>query len=131
MSVKELEKDGFVYLAYHRKGYEDFLLFRKALVHFLQSGSKHKDIVIDMTKNSSISEIEIALLANTVRQFQGSERQLRIIASRDVRAKLEAINLFMAGNSMIFESHEALLETLNIPRDKTESADPSLPSCTG
>jgi hypothetical protein len=113
MPLKILKKSGFYYVAYFRKDIHDFIEFRTILETFSKSHTMDQDIVIDLTIDNSMTDGEITVLANVIKRFQGSKRTLWIVTRDAIKSKLDGLNLFKAGNVMLFADHISLFESLN------------------
>ena len=111
MPIKKLEKEDFVYLAFRRDGAGDRYEFRRELDSLVQCDDR--DIIVDLTAETSVTESGVALLAGVVKQLQGTSRSLRIIAPRAIYKRLENHNLGKAGNVSLYNDHAELLERLN------------------
>ncbi len=113
MPLKILKKPGFYYVAYNRKEIENFVEFRTMLETLSKPDTRDRDIIVDLTKGTLITDGEFAVLANVVKRFRDTKRTLRIVASDGTKARFDATNLFKAGNVEIHFHHISLFESLN------------------
>lgn len=111
--MKVLKKPGFYYVAYNRTEIDDFVIFRTMLETLSKTDTMDRDIIVDLTKDSSVTDGELMVLANVIKRFLGTKRTLRIVANEQTRTKFDTTNLFRAGNVEIYADHIALLETLS------------------
>lgn len=101
MPLKSLEKPGYIYFAYCRNGFCDFLEFKRAVETMANKNGEQRDIIIDLTIAGPLTEWELSVLANIVKRFQGTNRYLKIIIDESKRAKIESTNILRAGNVSI------------------------------
>jgi hypothetical protein len=110
MPVKSLEKPEYVYVAYCRNEFLDFIEFRRTIEAIVQKVDEQRDIIIDLTRAGNISEWELSVLANIVKRFQGTKRYLKIIVDESKKTKIESTNMLKAGNISIHTSFISLSE---------------------
>ena len=108
MPTQSLEKSGYVYIAYRRNGFRDFLEFKGTIEAIFRKTNEERDIIIDFSIVGTLSEWEISVLANIVKRFQGTNRWLKIIADESQKNKIESTNLHKAGNISIHVSMRSL-----------------------
>jgi hypothetical protein len=113
MPLKKLEKPGLVYIAYCRKGFEDFEEFKVVLETLAKENDQQRSVTVDLTKSSGITDGEIGVLAKLIKGFQGTKRYLMIVATETIKAKIEATNLFKTGNVELYDNHLALFEGMS------------------
>jgi anti-anti-sigma regulatory factor len=119
MPIKKLIKDQFVYIAFRKGDISEMNEFKRELAHVLKQDER--DIVIDLSQETKISEAEVALLAGIIRQLQGSPRTLRIITTFASYTRLANHNLDKAENIQLYKNHDQLLQGLNqvaVPEEK-------------
>ena len=97
MPVREIEKPDFIYLAYRKRGFAEFIEFKDSIESAIKKG-KERDIIVDLSQDYMITEEEIELLAKVIGNFHGTSRHLRVIANNSTKQKLETMNLFRMGN---------------------------------
>lgn len=121
MPIKKLVKENFIYLAFRRGNASDLNDFRKELDKLVQSAER--DIVVDLTKETAITEREIAMLAIAVKKLHGTPHRLRIIAAPVIYKRFENHNLGKADNVALYENHDALLAELNRSETDADTTD--------
>jgi hypothetical protein len=112
MPLKVLKKPGFYYVAYYRKEIDDFVGFRTMLETLSKTDTLDRDIIVDLTKGTTVTDGEFTILANVVKRFQGTKRTLRIVTNDEIKAKIDSTNMLKAGNVEIHSHHISLFESL-------------------
>ncbi len=113
MPLTRLEKTGFVYVAYRRNLVDDFLQFQKTMDDEAKDRASPRDIVLDLTKDDSLTEGELGIIAKVVKRFGGTKRKLRIIANHPIMQKIKLSNLHTVDSVLTYDSHAALLAAIN------------------
>ena len=113
MPLKVLKKPGFYYVAYYRKEIDDFVDFRIMLETLSKPDTMDRDIIVDLTKSTTVTDGEFTILANVVKRFQGTKRTLRIVTNNAIKNKFDTTNLFKVGNVELHADHIALFESLS------------------
>ena len=119
MPLKQLEKPGLIYIVYWRKEFKDFEEFKNLLEPLLKNDQERRSIIIDLTKNATITDGEVGLLAKVIKGLHGSQRYLMIVAADPIIRKFDATNLIKAGNVKVYYNHLSLFESLSRNRDVT------------
>jgi hypothetical protein len=103
MPVRKIEKPDFIYLAYRRRSFAEFIELKNAIESAMKE-AKERDIIIDLSQDYMITEEEMELLMKVLSQFRGTSRHLKIIANNSTKQKLETMNAFKTGNIFIYEN---------------------------
>jgi hypothetical protein len=109
MPLVKLIKPEFIYIVYHRIVEKDFYEFKTLLNNTLLDSQEYRDIVVDLTKATSLSTEETAVLAKTVQSFYKTTRHLKIIATGNVLQKLESLVIHQMTNFVVFTDHTSFL----------------------
>ncbi len=110
MAIRKLEKDDFVYIVFRRSSMDDTREFEKMLNNLVKNDNR--DIIVDLTVETSLTESEIALIAGVAKQLQGTPRCLRIIATHGIYKRFDNNNLAKADNVVLYKYHEDHAELL-------------------
>ena len=98
MPLRILEKTNYIYIAYNRKSFRDFLELKRTVEEILQKIGEYRNIVIDFTISPPLTEWEASLISNIGNRFKETRRFLKIVADESKKVQIESTIISKSDN---------------------------------